>query len=60
MRLVQAALYKRGGYLNSSFSGRLDCADIVVKTMQTDDCQGDPTVHRQDRMFGQTQDEEMA
>jgi uncharacterized protein (DUF169 family) len=59
MRLVQAALFQRGGYLQSSFSGRLDCADIVVKTMQTDECQlilpctGD-------RMFGQTQDEEMA
>ena len=59
MRLVQAALYKRGGYLNSSFSGRLDCADIVVKTMQTNDCQVILPCTG-DRMFGQTQDEEMA
>jgi uncharacterized protein (DUF169 family) len=59
MRLVQAALYKRGGYLTSSFSGRLDCADIVVKTIQTDECQVILPCTG-DRMFGQTQDEEMA
>jgi uncharacterized protein (DUF169 family) len=59
MRLVQASLYKRGGYLTSSFSGRLDCADIVVKTMQTNECQVILPCTG-DRMFGQTQDEEMA
>jgi uncharacterized protein (DUF169 family) len=59
MRLLQAALYKRGGYLTSSFSGRLDCADIVVKTMQTDECQVILPCTG-DRMFGQTQDDEMA
>jgi uncharacterized protein (DUF169 family) len=59
MRLLQAALYKRGGYLTSSFSGRLDCADIVVQTMQTNECQVILPCTG-DRMFGQTQDDEMA
>ena len=59
MRLVQAALYKQGGYLPSSFGGRLDCADIIVRTMQTDACQVILPCTG-DRMFGQTQDDEMA
>src|SRR6184192_2227742 len=59
MRLTQAALWKRGGRLHSSFEGRAVCADIVVTTMQTGEaqvilpCSGD-------RIFGQTQDHEMA
>ena len=59
MRLTQAALWKRGGKLASSFGGRIDCADIIVTTMRTDQpqvilpCSGD-------RIFGQTQDHEMA
>src|SRR5512143_788814 len=59
MRLVVAALYKRGGRLHASFSGRIDCSDEVIVTMQTDDyqvvlpCNGD-------RIFAQTQDDEMA
>jgi len=59
MRLLQAALYKDGGYLSSRFSGRLDCADIVVETMQT----GKPQVILPcygDRIFAQTGDSEMA
>src|SRR5438876_6982329 len=59
MRLVQAALWKRGGRLASSFEGRVVCADIVVTTMQT----GEPQVILPcsgDRIFGQTQDHEMA
>lgn len=59
MRLVQASLYQRGGYLTSSFGGRLDCADIVVRTMQTNECQVILPCTG-DRMFGQTQDDEMA
>jgi uncharacterized protein (DUF169 family) len=59
MRLVQAALFKRGGYLHSAFSGRLDCADLVVQTMQTDECQV-VLPCTGDRMFGQTHDDEMA
>ena len=35
MRLTQAALWKRGGRLASSFQGRIVCADIIVTTMQT-------------------------
>src|SRR3990170_3101905 len=59
MRLTQAALWKRGGKLTSSFGGRIDCSEIIVTTMKTDEpqvilpCSGD-------RIFGQTQDHEMA
>jgi MtaA/CmuA family methyltransferase len=59
MRLTQAALWKRGGKLASSFGGRVDCSEIIVTTMRTDQpqvilpCSGD-------RIFGQTQDHEMA
>ncbi len=59
MRLVQAALWKRGGKLASTFGGHIDCAEIIVTTMRTDQpqvilpCSGD-------RIFGQTQDHEMA
>ncbi len=59
MRLVIAALWKRGGRIHSSFAGRIDCSDEVIVTMQKDDyqvvlpCNGD-------RIFAQTQDDEMA
>lgn len=59
MRLTQATLWKRGGKLTSSFGGRIDCSEIIVTTMRTDQpqlilpCSGD-------RIFGQTQDHEMA
>ncbi|MBI5880142.1 MAG: DUF169 domain-containing protein [Chloroflexi bacterium] len=59
MRLVVGALYKRGGRLHASFSGRIDCSDEVIVTLQTNDyqvvlpCNGD-------RIFAQTQDDEMA
>ena len=59
MRLAQAALWKRGGKLTSSFQGRIDCSEIIVTTMQSAEpqvilpCSGD-------RIFGQTQDHEMA
>jgi len=59
MRLTQAALWKRGGKLTSAFGGRVDCAEVIVTTMRTDrpqvilPCSGD-------RIFGQTQDHEMA
>jgi MtaA/CmuA family methyltransferase len=59
MRLTQAALWRTGGRLASSFQGRLACADIVVTTMLT----GQPQVILPcsgDRIFGQTQDHEMA
>jgi uncharacterized protein (DUF169 family) len=59
MRLVNAALYARGGRIESSSGGRLDCAELVIQTMQTDEpkvvlpCNGD-------RVFGMAQDTEMA
>lgn len=59
MRLVAASLYKRGGAMASASTARGDCADIVVRTIQTGEpqyvlpCYGD-------RIFGQTQDTEMA
>jgi MtaA/CmuA family methyltransferase len=59
MRLTQAALWKRGGKVASAFGGRVDCSEIIVTTMRTDrpqvilPCSGD-------RIFGQTQDHEMA
>ena len=59
MRLVQGALWKRGGKLPSGFSGRIVCSDIIVTTMLT----GEPQVIMPcsgDRIFGQTQDHEMA
>ncbi|MGH7358005.1 MAG: uroporphyrinogen decarboxylase family protein, partial [Candidatus Rokuibacteriota bacterium] len=59
MRLTQAALWKTGGRLASSFQGRIVCADIIVTTMET----GQPQVILPcsgDRIFGQTQDHEMA
>ncbi len=59
MRLVQASLWKGGGRLASSFEGRAVCADIIVTTMKT----GEPQVILPcsgDRIFGQTQDHEMA
>lgn len=59
MRLVTGALWESGGYIQSRFSGRTDCADEVIETMQT----GKPQVILPcygDRIFGQTQDHEMA
>lgn len=59
MRLVNAALHSRGGRIESSSGGRLDCAELVIQTMLTDEpkvvlpCNGD-------RVFGMAQDTEMA
>ncbi|WP_216827788.1 DUF169 domain-containing protein [Alkalihalobacterium elongatum] len=59
MRMVAASLYTTGGEITSHFSARADCADIIIRTMQSDKpqvilpCYGD-------RVFGQTHDHEMA
>ena len=59
MRLAAAALWKTGGALTSTTSARADCADIVIRTSRSQKpqvilpCYGD-------RVFGQTQDHEMA
>jgi uncharacterized protein (DUF169 family) len=58
MRLVQGALYSRGGALSSLSTGRIDCAEIVIRTFQEGrpqfilPCSGD-------RIFGLTADDEM-
>lgn len=59
MRLLAAVLYKKGGYLTSKFSARLDCADICIETMKTGQAQVILPCYG-DRVFGQTQDDEMA
>ncbi len=59
MRLVAAALYERGGQLTSRHAARIDCAELVIRTLQT----GEPQVVLPcygDRVFGQTGDDEMA
>ncbi|MBX5476751.1 MAG: DUF169 domain-containing protein [Clostridia bacterium] len=59
MVLVAAALWKRGGELVSRFSARADCADLLIRAVREREpqvilpCYGD-------RVFGQTQDHEMA
>lgn len=58
LRLVHASLYKRGGRVVSTSGGRLDCAEIVIQTLTTNEpkvilpCTGD-------RVFGMAQDNEM-
>lgn len=59
MRLVNAAVHARGGRVESSSAGRLDCAELVIQTMLT----GEPKVVlpcNGDRVFGMAQDTEMA
>jgi uncharacterized protein (DUF169 family) len=59
MRLAAAALWQRGGALETKVSARADCADIIIRTQKT----GEPQVILPcygDRVFGQTQDHEMA
>lgn len=56
---LAASLWRTGGALSSSASARADCADIVIRTLQAGrqqvilPCMGD-------RIFGHTQDHEMA
>ena len=59
MRLLAAALYARGGTIQSHHAARVDCAELVIRTHQANEpqvvlpCYGD-------RIFGQTGDDEMA
>ncbi len=59
LRIAAASLWKTGGSITSTTSARADCADIVIRTWRTGaqqvilPCLGD-------RIFGQTQDHEMA
>lgn len=58
LRLLNARLYATGGGLNTQINGRIDCADIVIRTLETDECQVVLPCYG-DRLFGQTQDWEM-
>ena len=59
LRLVNAALYEKGGSFKTEFTGRGDCADIIIRTRQSKEpqlilpCYGD-------RIFGLAADDEMA
>jgi uncharacterized protein (DUF169 family) len=59
LRLVNAALWEKGGSFKTEFTGRGDCADIVIRTRQSREpqlilpCYGD-------RIFGLAGDDEMA
>jgi uncharacterized protein (DUF169 family) len=59
MRLLAAALYRGGGHLISHHAARIDCAELVIRTLQSGrpqlvlPCYGD-------RVFAQTADDEMA
>jgi uncharacterized protein (DUF169 family) len=56
---VNAALWKKGGAFRTEFTGRGDCADIIIRTRQAKEpqlilpCYGD-------RIFGLAADDEMA
>ncbi len=59
MRLVQGALYKEGGAITSSFTGRGECCEIIVNTIKSGACQV-ILPGNGERVFGYTQDDEMA
>lgn len=59
MRMVQACTFEDGGQLTSTASGGADCSEIITQTMQTDQCQFVLPCNG-DRVFGMTQDHEMA
>lgn len=51
--------YKEGGSITSSFAGRGECSEIIVNTIKSDSCQV-ILPGNGERVFGQTQDDEMA
>ncbi len=57
--LICAALYHRGGRLQGSASGRLDCSDLIVQTLLTGECQFVVPCNG-DRIFSMVDDNEMA
>jgi uncharacterized protein (DUF169 family) len=59
MRLTTGALWKHGGALHSTFTGRIDCSDEIIRTMETNECQVILPCYG-DRVFGQANDDEMA
>jgi len=58
LRLLNGRLYSTGGGLTSQINGRIDCADIIIRTKKEDECQVILPCYG-DRLFGQTQDWEM-
>lgn len=59
MRLVHGALFKTGGAITSSFTGRGGYGGVIAGTMQKNECQV-ILPGNGERIFGQTQDYEMA
>jgi uncharacterized protein (DUF169 family) len=57
MRLIQGALYQKGGAVQSSSLGRLGCASIIT-VMKEKECRYSVPGNG-DRIFGMTQDDEM-
>jgi uncharacterized protein (DUF169 family) len=59
LRLVNAALWEKGGSFKAAFTGRADCTDFIIRTAQTNEpqlvlpCYGD-------RVFGLAADDELA
>jgi len=59
MRLVHGARYNKGGVITSSFTGRGECAHVIVNTIETGDYQV-AILCNGERVFGRAQDFEMA
>jgi uncharacterized protein (DUF169 family) len=59
MRMVQACTFESGAQLTSTASGGADCSELITQTVQTDQCQFILPCNG-DRVFGMTQDHEMA
>ncbi len=57
MRLIQGALYHKGGAVQSSSMGRLGCASVIT-VMKEEECRYSIPGNG-DRIFGMTQDDEM-
>jgi uncharacterized protein (DUF169 family) len=57
MRLIQGALYHKGGAVQSSSMGRLGCASLIT-VMKEAECRYSIPGNG-DRIFGMTQDDEM-
>ena len=59
MRLVQGAVYFKGGALHATASGGMDCADLITDPMLSEQCRFVLPCNG-DRIFGLAQDHEMA
>lgn len=59
MRLIQSTLYKTGGRVKSSSSGRIDCGDEIIETLKSKECRYIIPCYG-DRLFGLASDNEIA